>query len=99
MDSITYAEACERLGETIERVCRNHAPVVITGKRKRSVVLLSLEDYNNIAMSETAYLLQSRKNARRLLDAIEEMESGRGESGRGKNKCLHPIHLPPRRCR
>ena len=94
MDSITYAEACERLGETIERVCRNHAPVVITGKRKRSDVLLSLEDYDAIAMSETAYLMQSRKNARRLLDAIEEMESGRG-----KKKCLRPTHLPPRRCR
>jgi antitoxin YefM len=60
----------------MERVCDDHAPVIITRKNQRSVVLLSLEDYQ--ALEETAYLLRSPKNARRLLESITELESGGG---------------------
>ncbi len=38
--------------------------------------MLSLEDYN--ALEETAYLLRSPKNAKRLLEAIADLERGRG---------------------
>jgi antitoxin YefM len=60
----------------MEKVCDDHAPVIITRKNQRSVVLLSLEDYQ--ALEETAYLLRSPKNARRLLESIAEFESGGG---------------------
>jgi len=60
----------------MEKVCDDHAPVVITRKRQRSVVMISLEDYQ--ALEETAYLLRSPKNARRLLESIAELESGDG---------------------
>ncbi len=53
-----------------------HAPVIITRKNQRSVVLLSLEDYQ--ALEETAYLLRSPKNVRRLLESVAELESGGG---------------------
>jgi antitoxin YefM len=39
-------------------------------------VMISLEDYQ--ALEETAYLLRSPKNARRLLESIAELEAGRG---------------------
>ena len=42
-----------------------------------SVVFVSLEDYE--APKETAYLMRSPANARRLLDAMERLESGRAE--------------------
>lgn len=42
-----------------------------------SVVMVSLEDYE--ALKETAYLMYSPANTRRLLDAMERLESGRGE--------------------
>ena len=57
-----------------------HAPVVITRKRDQAVVMLSLEDYE--ALEETAYLLRSPANARRLLEAIESLARGKGRERR-----------------
>ena len=74
MDAITYTHARSHLAQTMEQVCDDHAPVIITRKNRRSVVMISLEDYQ--ALEETAYLLRSPKNARRLLEAVAELESG-----------------------
>jgi antitoxin YefM len=60
----------------MEKVCDDHAPVIITRKNERSVVMISLEDYQ--ALEETAYLLRSPKNARRLLESIAELGAGGG---------------------
>ena len=38
--------------------------------------MMSLEDYE--ALQETAYLLRSPKNARRLLESIAQLEKGGG---------------------
>lgn len=76
MDTITYSEARSKLAKTMEKVCDDHAPVIITRKNSRSVVMMSLDDY--AAMEETTYLLRSPKNARRLLESIAELESGGG---------------------
>ncbi len=76
MNSITYTEAREKLAETIIHVCRDHDPVIITRKREDSVVMMSLEDYESL--TETAYLLRSPANARRLLDAMRELDEGKG---------------------
>jgi antitoxin YefM len=77
MNSMTYTEARETLAATIRRVCRDHVPVMITRKREDSVVMMALEDYDSL--TESAYLLRSPKNARRLLDSIRELESGKGQ--------------------
>jgi antitoxin YefM len=76
MATITYSEVRSRLAETMEKVCDDHVPIIITRKNSRSVVMISLDDYE--AMEETAYLLRSPKNARRLLESIAELESGGG---------------------
>jgi antitoxin YefM len=76
MDAITYSHARSHLAETMEKVCDDHAPVIITRQHQRSVVIISLEDYQ--ALEETAYLLRSPKNARRLMESIAELESGGG---------------------
>jgi antitoxin YefM len=60
----------------MEKVCNDHAPVIITRQNERSVVMISLEDYQ--ALEETAYLLRSPKNARRLLESIAELNAGGG---------------------
>jgi antitoxin YefM len=77
MNAITYTEARENLATTIQRVCRDHDPIIITRKREDSVVMMSLEDYESL--TETAYLLKSPKNARRLLAAIGELAEGKGQ--------------------
>lgn len=76
MDTISYTNARSSLAKTMEQVCDNHAPVIITRKNERAVVMMSLEDYQ--ALQETAYLLRSPENARRLLESIAELESGKG---------------------
>ena len=76
MDAITYTKVRENLAKTMDRVCDDHSPVIITRKNQRSVVIMSLEDYR--ALEETAYLLRSPKNARKLLESIAELEAGGG---------------------
>lgn len=77
MNAITYTAARANLASTMDRVCENHEPIIITRKADQAVVMLSLEDYN--ALAETAYLLRSPANARRLLESIAELEAGRGQ--------------------
>jgi antitoxin YefM len=76
MKSKTYTEAREKLADIIERVCEDHDPLIITKRRDKAVVLISLEDYESL--EETAYLLKSPRNARRLLESIKELEEGGG---------------------
>ena len=76
MKSITYTAARENLASTINRVCEDHAAVVITRNRDQAVVMLSLAEYESL--QETAYLLRSPANARRLLKSIESLERGKG---------------------
>jgi antitoxin YefM len=77
MKSISYTAARSNFAKTIEKVCDDHAPIVITRKGEGAVVMMSMEDYE--ALEETAYLLRSPKNARRLLESIVELEAGRGK--------------------
>lgn len=76
MDAISYTVARANLAKTMEWVCNDHSPVIITRKRETPVVMISLEDYQ--AMEETAYLLRSPANARHLLESIAELEAGKG---------------------
>ena len=76
MNAVTYSQARENLAKTMDKVCDDHSPIIITRKNQRSVVMISLEDYQ--ALEETAHLLRSPKNARRLLEAIAELEAGGG---------------------
>jgi len=77
VDAITYSAARANLADTMDRVCEDHEPIIITRNGQQAVVMLSLEDYN--AIEETAYLLRSPKNAKRLVDGIAELEAGRGK--------------------
>ena len=76
MRSITYTEARENLANTINRVCEDNSPVTIVRRRDQAVVMLSLSEYESL--EETAHLLRSPENAKRLLRSIEQLERGRG---------------------
>ena len=76
MEAITYTAARQNLAKTMDKVCRDHAPVIVTRKSSNSVVIISLEDFE--ALQETAYLLRSPKNARRLIESVAQIESGEG---------------------
>jgi antitoxin YefM len=76
MNAISYTAARENLASTMDRVCTDHTPVIITRNRDQSVVMLSLEDFESL--EETAYLMRSPANAKRLLEAIHALETGKG---------------------
>ena len=76
MEAITYTAARQNLAKTMGNVCRDHAPVIVTRQSGNSVVIMSLEDYE--ALEETAHLLRSPKNARRLMESIAQLENGKG---------------------
>lgn len=76
MEAITYTSARQNLAKTMEKVCRDHAPMIVTRKSSESVVIMSLEDFE--ALEETAYLLRSPKNTRRLIESITQLENGKG---------------------
>ena len=76
MTAITYTAARETLASTMDTVCENHSPVIITRNRDQAVVLMSLQDYESL--QETAYLLRAPANARRLIESMLELKEGRG---------------------
>lgn len=76
MKSITYTAARENLASTINRVCEDQAPVVITRNRDQAVVMISLAEYESL--QETAYLLRSPANAKRLIESIDSLNRGKG---------------------
>lgn len=78
MDIINYSDARKHFSATMDKVCDDHIPVAITRRNGKPVVMLSLEEYN--ALQETQFLLQSPKNRKRLLHAIEEIEQGQYEA-------------------
>lgn len=75
MDALPYSIARKNLVKTMERVCDEHEPIIVTRKSSRSVVIMSLEDYNSI--QETAYLLRSPANAENLRSSIKQYAQGK----------------------
>jgi antitoxin YefM len=76
MTAISYTAARENLASTMDKVCQDHDPVIITRNRDQAVVMMSLEDYSSL--EETAYLMRSPANARHILEGITELEKGHG---------------------
>ncbi len=76
MEAKTYTAARQNLARIMDKVCEDHAPVLVTRKKSDPVVIMSLADYE--ALEETAYLLRAPKNARRLLESIAELSEGQG---------------------
>ena len=76
MNAVTYTHVRNNLAKTMDQVCADHAPVIVTRQNQQPVIMLSLEDYESLV--ETAYLLRSPKNAERLTKAIAHLNAGEG---------------------
>ena len=73
MESITYSRARARLSSAMNKACERREPVVIKRVGKPSVVLISLDEFESL--EETAHLLRSTENAKRLLSAVIALAS------------------------
>jgi len=77
MKAISYTAARENLASTMQRVCDDRSPIIITRKRDQAVVMMALEEYESL--EETAHLLASPANAERLMESIKELRAGKGK--------------------
>ena len=77
MYTLTYSEARKNLAKTMQEVVQNHEPVLITRAKNEDCVLMSLSHYRSL--EETAYLLRSPANAKRLQRSIEQLRQNGGK--------------------
>ncbi len=78
MKTMSYTESRARYAEVLDAVTNDREEVIITRAGHDPVVIVSLDDYESLR--ETAYLMRSPANARRLLDAMERLEAGGGDT-------------------
>ena len=76
MRTMSYSESRAKYAETLNAVTDDREEVVITRAGHEPVVMVALDDYESL--KETAYLLRSPENARRLLASIDRLERGTG---------------------
>jgi antitoxin YefM len=76
MQAVTYSKARTHFAAMLDKVNDDHAPVLIARQHGKLAVLMSLEDFSS--WEETAYLLRSPANARRLKGAIDRLNQGHG---------------------
>jgi antitoxin YefM len=74
MKTVNYTELRDKLKSNLDMVCENHETLVIHRPGGKSVVMMSLDEYNS--QKETEYLLSSPKNAEHLLESIRQLENG-----------------------
>jgi len=76
METMSYTTFRNHLASALDKVNANHTPVLVTRQNGDPAVVLSLDDFKSY--EETAYLMSSIKNAQRLSQAIEQLESDKG---------------------
>jgi len=69
----TYSESRAKYAQTLDSVIDDREEVVITRAGHDPVVIVALDDYESL--KETAYLLRSPENARRLLASIDRLRT------------------------
>ena len=77
MTTISYTEARDRLASVWDHTVSTREPVVIDRRGHESVVIVPASEWEGL--QETAHLLRSPANARRLLAALNRLEEGEGE--------------------
>lgn len=77
MEALSISEARANIKSVVDRVVADKVPVAITRQGREGVVMVSASEWASI--EETLYLLQSPKNAARLLEAVRGLEAGEGE--------------------
>ena len=74
MDTITYSAFRSQLTGALDKVNENQKPLLVTRQNGKPAVVMSLDEFHSL--EETAYLVASPRNAARLAEAVEQIESG-----------------------
>lgn len=78
INETTYTQARQRLASLMDQVTDTREPVLIRRRGREPVALVAADEL--ASWLETAYLLRSPKNARRILEASEQVNRGEGET-------------------
>ena len=74
----TYTQARERLAALMDQVTDTREPVLIRRRGREAVALIAADELTG--WIETAHLLRSPRNSRRVLEAGERAARGEGEA-------------------
>lgn len=74
MQTVSYSEARQNLATIMSKVVEDFSPIIITRAKNENCVLMSMAEYESL--QETAYLLRSPANAKRLMESIAQVEQG-----------------------
>ena len=72
----TYTQARAQLASLLDQVTKNREVVIIQRRGSEDVAMITADELSGIL--ETAHLLRSPKNARRLLSALDRARKGTG---------------------
>jgi antitoxin YefM len=75
MTETTYTDLRQQLASVLDRVANDHEVVIVRRKGEKRVALVPADEL--VALMETAHLLRSPKNARRLLTALHRAVGGK----------------------
>ncbi len=73
----TYTKLRQNLSSVLDQVVDDQEVVIVRRKNARDVALVPASEL--ASLTETAYLLRSPENARRLLGALRRAERGEGK--------------------
>jgi antitoxin YefM len=79
MQTISSADACERLDSLLDELARGQEAIAITRDGESAGVLVSTKEFE--AMQETLYLLSSSANAERIRQGLADYSAGRLQAG------------------
>jgi antitoxin YefM len=77
MKTATITGFRQKMKEHLDQIQADQDILVLTGPKKKDFVLLTLEAFN--AMEETAHLLSTSANTKRLMESIAQDKAGRTE--------------------
>ncbi len=75
MKTATITDFRQKMKEHLNGIQEDQDILVLTGPKKKDFVILTLETFN--AMEETAHLLSTTANTKRLMESIAQDKAGK----------------------
>ncbi|MBA4057280.1 MAG: type II toxin-antitoxin system prevent-host-death family antitoxin [Marivirga sp.] len=75
MKTATITDFRQKMKEHLDEIQEDQDILVLTGPKKKDFVILTLETFN--AMEETAHLLSTSANTKRLMESIAQDKTGK----------------------